>query len=434
MKRMLAYTLTAATLIAAGCSNNPVETVTPDAPFPTTKSQVERESTPASQEIVSTQAESNNEFTIKMYQQLSENGKNLFFSPYSITSALAMTAAGAANDTKKQMLTALQVQLDGIQFDQAINTIDQSLMTHSSTTDGITLNIVNSTWIQNDWDFRIGYLDHLARYYGAGVNLMDFFAKPEESRVTINTWVSDQTNNKINDLLPAGSIDQSTAMVLTNAIYFLADWKKSFDVEQTKNASFFLLDKTTQQTPVMRFVDPGKQVKMLYSRKHGARALDFPYKGDRLAMTVIMPDMDSFPSFEKSLSRERLDDLVSALREESLMVSLPKFKFTTGSISLVPALAKLGMTDAFMDGIADFSGMDGTRRLYVSSIVHKAFISVDEKGTEAAAATGVVMSATSINPDIIEFNVNRPFIFVIRDKTTGVILFMGKIVNPLLTQ
>lgn len=173
---------------------------------------------------------------------------------------------------------------------------------------------------------------------------------------------------------------------------------------------------------------------MFYARKQGARALDFPYKGDRLAMTVILPDYDSFPSFENTLSTARLEELISALHEESLMVSLPKFKYTSGSVSLQTALSNLGMIDAFSPTAADFSGMDGTQQLYVSSVVHKAFIAVDEKGTEAAAATGVVMSTTSVNPNEVIFRVDRPFIFVIRDKTTGTILFMGKILNPLLTQ
>jgi serpin B len=434
MNKLLAFALTAAALITVSCSTNPVNEITTDVPFNPIKSKVERETTPASQEILATQAKSNNEFAVKMYGQLSENDKNLFFSPYSITSALAMTAAGAAGETKKQMRAALQVQLEGVQFDQAINTIDQSLMSHSSATDGITLNVVNSTWLQDGWDFRIGYLDHLARYYGAGVNLMDFFTKPEESRQIINTWVEDQTNNKIIDLLPPGSIDPSTALVLTNAIYFLADWKVSFDAELTKDDYFHFLDRTSSGVPTMHFVEAGKKVHMRYARKQGVRALDFPYKGDRLAMTVILPDYDSFPSFESRLSTELLDELFSALQEESLMVSLPKFTFTTGSIPLKTALTNLGMTDAFMPGTADFSGMDGTNQLFISSVFHKAFIAVDEKGTEAAAATGVVMSTTGINPNEVIFRVDRPFIFVIRDKTTGTIVFMGKIINPLLTQ
>jgi serpin B len=369
-----------------------------------------------------------------MYKHLVEDGKNLFFSPYSITSALAMTAAGAAGDTKQQIRDALQVQLEGVQFDQAINTIDLSLMDHSSETDGITLNVVNSTWMQNGWDFRIGYLDHLARYYGAGVNLMDFSRQPEESRQIINTWVADQTNDKILDLIPEGAINVNTVLVLTNAIYFLADWQFAFKPELTKDYTFFLLDNTSTKAPLMSFVDEGKRVHMLYARKNGVRALDFPYKGDRLAMTVIMPDTDSFPSFESTLSTARLDELFSALHKESLMVSLPKFKFTYGSKSLKNALVQLGMTDAFSPGGADFSGIDGTNQLFVSDVVHKAFIAVDEKGTEAAAATAVIMSPTSVNPNEVIFHVNRPFIFVIRDKETSTILFIGRILNPLLTQ
>jgi serpin B len=426
-----------AMIFIAGCTKksvNPIVTNQTDQQFSIAKSEsVTRESPAASNENIAKQAESINKLAIAMYNQCKQDGKSLFLSPYSITSALAMTAAGADSNTKKQIRDALQVSLAGNDFDQAINSIDQSLMTHAAATDGITLNIVNSSWIQSGWDFKVSYLDHIAQYYGAGVNLLDFANKPEDSRVTINTWVADQTNDKIIDLIPQGAISPLTKLVLTNAIYFLGDWLYSFNPDYTVSKDFTLLDKSKASVPTMSLGKPDSLVKMLYARGKGVRALDFPYKGDRLAMTVLLPDLDSFSMVENSLSTTMLNQLLSSLSEKKLAVSLPKFKFTFGSFSLKDAFKALGMTDAFDPIKADFSRIDGTRSLFIGDIVHKAFIAVDEKGTEAAAATAVVFEISAVLDPVI-FLVDRPFIFVIRDKQTGSILFIGRILNPLLTE
>lgn len=414
-----------------GCGTNPVGET--EQKFTVQKlTSVPRESADVSSEILTTQATSNNEFGIKMYQLLAEEGKNLFFSPYSITSALAMTAAGAEGETKTQIRDALQVKLPGVQFDEAINGIDLSLSAHSASTDGITLNIVNSTWMQAGWNFKVGYLDHLARYYGAGVNMLDFVSQPDPSRVIINDWVAEQTNSKIMDLIPKGAITTATVMVLTNAIYFLGDWLYSFNTERTAPATFCLSDNTTVQAPLMYQGEVNKKVKMHYARVGNARALDFPYKGERLSMTVLLPDQGEFSAFESSLSLEKVNELINALDTADLVVALPKFQFTFGTKSISQALATLGMVDAFTGGKADFSGIDGTKQLFISNILHKAFIAVDEKGTEAAAATAVVFDRTTADPNEVIFVVNRPFIFAIRDNETGTILFMGRILNPLL--
>jgi serpin B len=426
-----------AIILFVGCgnhSNNPVTNYQSDQQFSVAKSEiVTRESPTAPNENISKQAESINKLAIAMYNQCKQEGKGLFLSPYSITSALAMTAAGANGNTKKQIRDALQVSLEGDAFDQAINSIDQSLMNHAATTDGITLNVVNSSWMQSGWDFKVSYLDHIAQYYGAGVNLLDFLNKPEDCRQIINTWVSDQTNNKILDLIPQGAISSSTKLVLTNAIYFLADWLYSFNSDFTVNKDFTLLDKSKVSVPTMYLCKPDSMAKMRYARGKGVRALDFPYKGDRLAMTVLLPDLDSFSMVENSLSTAMINQLIGDLREQKLAVSLPKFKFTFGSFSLKEAFETLGMTDAFNASQADFSGIDGTRSLCIGDIVHKAFIAVDEKGTEAAAATAVLIDITSVLDPVV-FTVNRPFIFMIRDKQTGTILFIGRILNPLLTE
>jgi serpin B len=401
----------------------------PEQQFSIAKSEtVVRENPSASSEDVMKQAESINNFAVAMYQQLKEEGKNLFFSPYSITAALAMTAAGANGNTKQQILDALQVTLQGVAFDQAINAIDQSIMSHADATAGLTLKVVNSAWLQSGWNFKVSYLDHLAKYYGAGVNLLDFSSNPDECRTVINTWVAGQTNDKILNLLPEGSIVSNTALVLTNAIYFLADWLYAFNPDCTMDKDFRLMDNSTVKVPGMSYNNSDSAVVMRYSRMSGVSALDFPYKGDRLAMTVLLPDSGAFTSAENSLSASMLSQLFSAFRPETLQVSLPKFTFTFGTVSLTDAFKALGMTDAFQPELADFSGIDGTRDLCVDDIYHKAFINVDEKGTEAAAATAVVLIYKSARPVFI---VNRPFIFVIRDKETGTVLFIGRVLNPL---
>ncbi|MCX7726030.1 MAG: serpin family protein [Chitinispirillaceae bacterium] len=419
-----------------GCSNPNDTGKLPDTekqnqPFAVAKSvAVSREESPVPQELLLEQAASNNKFAVKMYKLLcKEDSGNLFFSPYSITAALAMTAAGAPpnSQTRKQILDALQVTLEGYNFDMAINGLDLSLMNYASQTEGITLNIVNSTWMQAGWNFKVKYLDHLSRFYGAGVNLLDFINKAEESRITINNWVAEQTNQKIKDLLPQGSITTDTRLVLTNAIYFLGEWLYSFKPEYTKEKTFTLLNNNIIQVPLMMFDEPSKTIKMLYSQKNDLRAIEFPYKGNRLVMTVFLPDEGKFSDFEKNLEIDTINQLISALDSTELVVALPKFEFTSGSFSLVKPLMELGMIDAFTPA-ADFSEIDGTRSLFVSDVLHKAFVSVDEKGTEAAAATAVIMTYFS-SPT--EFIANRPFIFVIRDKLTTTILFMGRVVNPL---
>lgn len=422
----------AVVVFMTGCTNNPVNQTPEEPAFTTVKSAlVVRDSVPASELLVSQQAQSNNEFSLALYKLLVEEGKNCFFSPYSITAALAMTASGAANNTLSQMRSAMNVTLPGTTFDEALNSIDLSITTYADRSDGITFKAVNSTWMQTGCNFSIGFLNQLSQYYGAGMNLLDFANNPDKSLIIINDWVAEQTQDKILNLLPQGSIDQSTVLVLTNAVYFLAKWKKSFDATYTKDSNFSLSDNSTVNVPMMHFVEPRKRVAMPYVRRSGVRAMDFPYQGDRIVMTVFLPDVDSLTAFEDALSTALLDTLYGAQEPESLSVSLPKFQFTFGTKSIATTLKTLGMNDAFDPSKADFTAMSSALSLYISDVFHKAFIAVDEAGTEAAAATGVAMDVLSINNNMVSFNVNRPFIFIIRDKVTGTILFMGRVVNPL---
>lgn len=403
-----------------------------NAPFAVAKSSASRESAATDQALIEEQAQSINSFAVSMYRQIGMGSDNFFFSPYSIVSALGMTQAGARNETERQIREALAITLDNDDFHAAMNGLDLSLMEHASSSEGVTLRVVNSSWTQTGYPFRAAYLDLLARQYGAGINLLDFLAEPDPSRIVINDWVSDQTNEKIQDLLPQGSITTETRLVLTNAVYFLADWLYTFDKNKTKDADFTLLDQTTIQAPLMTLGEENERVKMLYAwdEAHQVRALQVPYKGDRLAMTIFLPEPGTFTSFEESLSPELVGSLVAELDTTELPpVRIPKFTFKSPGISLVDAFKKLGMVDAFTSD-ADFSGINDIKSMYVTGIFHKSFIAVDEQGTEAAAATGVVVADSIAPPHYPHFVADRPFVYCIRDITAMVILFMGKVTDP----
>lgn len=434
----------AAVIALVGCSENPVsenneDTDLPDFIIHRSPSAV-REAVASNDNRISVQASSNNEFASKMYSQLaeSENG-NLFFSPFSIISALGMADAGAKGETDQQIRKALSVQLPADDFHAALNGLDQSIESYAATVNNLEFKNVNSIWSHNGQGFalKMGYLDKLEVNYGAGVNLLNFSENPDSSRIIINDWVSEQTNNRINELLPAGSINSLTRVVLTNAIYFLADWKVKFDVTRTKNESFTRKDGSAVTVPMMVLGDTavtdGKDFKQLYGRVDSTRILELPYSGDRLVMDILLPDSGAFDYFERKISRQMIDSLINSLSLIALPpVQIPRFEFSTASISLKNALTAMGMEDAFSETAADFSGMSETP-LFVSDVVHKAFIKVNEKGTEAAAATGVVFATVSVTAPKI-FIANRPFVYLIRDTQTKSILFMGRVLDPTITE
>ncbi len=416
-----------------GCSPTDTENKSGDEPFLVSKSAVPRVSTVPENGELEAQATSINQFSVAMYKQLAEDDANIFFSPYSITSALGMAEAGAKGATASQIREALSVTLDGDAFHSAMNALDQDMIGHTESVEGVTLNVVNSTWAQIGWDFKLSYLDFLGKYYGAGVNLLDFANEPEPSRITINEWVEEQTNEKIKDLIPAGGINNDTRLVLTNAIYFLADWNYQFDAGLTTDEDFTKLDESKIKVPLMQLGEWDEKIKMEYANIDGDRSINLPYKGGRMCMTVLLPESGTFETFEQELTVAKVNDFVSAMDTVELPpVRLPKFTYTTGSMSLAEALQRLGMKDAFVGGVADFSKIDGRKDLVVADVIHKAFIAVDEKGTEAAAATAVTFELTSMPDDrtAVKFVADRPFIYLIRDTTTGAILFMGRVLDP----
>ena len=396
----------------------------------TLKSDKQRVTSPiANQADLAAVVAGNNAFAFDAYQML-KSDKNLFLSPYSISLALAMTYAGARGDTAQQMASTLQYTLPQEQLHPALNSLDIELSQRGvgakgKDDKGFRLNIVNAIWGQKGYAFLQDFLDVLAENYGAGVRILDFKDAPEPSRITINDWVNDQTEGRINDLIPKGAIDAMTRLVLTNAIYFNAAWQYPFDKDATSDGSFHLLGGGEVMVPMMKETES-----FTYAEGNDYQAVELPYDGRELSMVILLPQRGQFTAFEGSLDAKKVDGIISSLDYKKIALTMPKFEFTS-DFSLKKTLTALGMPVAFTE-TADFSGMDGKRDLFISDVIHKAFVSVDESGTEAAAATAVIMAATSapMPEEIINVTVDRPFIFLIRDIQTGAILFLGRVMNP----
>ena len=374
------------------------------------------------------QVQGDTAFGVDFFQQLRSKKGNLFISPHSISTALAMLHAGARGNTEKQMAQALHYVLPQSKLHAVFNKLDLDLQSrgkNSKAADGkaFRLNIVNATWGQQGYHFLPSYLDTLAINYGAGLRLLDFITQPELSRQIINKWVLYKTEDRIKDLLPQGIIKSSTRLVLTNAIYFNAAWAKPFKPENTLAGTFTLKDSAKVSVPMMKGTMDGA-----YTKGQGFQAAALPYDGNELSMIVLLPDAGTFDTFEKSLTGPSLETMVKQMNNSSLILEMPKFQFEA-EVDCKAPLKALGMTDAFSSA-ADLSGIDGSNTLFVQAVLHKAFVKVNEAGTEAAAATAVVVGKTSAPPVTVTLKVDRPFIFLIRDHATGAILFLGRVLNP----
>lgn len=376
----------------------------------------------------------NNAFALDLYRALGQTNLpeqpsgNLFYSPYSLSSALAMTYAGARGATAQQMAQVLRFQLPADRLHPAFNSLDTQLAKRGQGAQGkdgkgFRLRNVNALWGQNGYTFLPAFLDTLAQNYGAGLRLLDF-QKTEEARQTINAWVERQTEDRIKDLIALGALDAATRLVLTNAIYFNAAWASPFEPAQTRDGPFNLADGSQVNVPMMHKTDTYS-----YAQGDGYQAVELPYDQRELSMLILLPSAGPLSAFEKSLDDKRVDGIVKSLQDKRLALSLPKWQFEA-SFQLAETLSKLGMRDAFMTGAADFSGMDGTRNLYIGQVIHKAFVAVDETGTEAAAATAVILPASGIAEAPLVVTIDRPFIFLIRDNATGAILFVGRVMKP----
>jgi serpin B len=368
----------------------------------------------------------NSAFALDLYQALRSQPGNLFYSPYSISLALAMTYAGARGETETEMADVLHFTLPQDKLHAAFNGLDVQLNREvEGEEQSFQLNIANSIWGQQNFAFQPDFLDTLAVNYGAGLRLVDYAADPEAARQQINAWVEDETQDKIKDLIPAGALDPLTRLVLANAIYFKAAWQNQFEQNNTEDAPFTLLDGSQVDVPTMR-----QSEGMNYAAGDGWQAVELAYEGGRQSMLILLPAEGQFEAFEASLNTARLDDILNAMEWTTVELALPKFSFES-EFELNRALAELGMPVAFDAERADFSGMTGESNLYISDVIHKAFVDVNEEGTEAAAATAVIMRLESMPIDPVQMQVDHPFIFMIRDNETGSILFTGRVVNPL---
>jgi len=421
MKKSILFVLVAIMLLSlAGCTQTAGAMVQSEKPRVTAPEVEETD--------LALLVEGNSDFAFSLYQSLKDKEGNLFFSPHSISLALAMTYSGARGETEQQMADTLHFILSQERLHPAFNSLDIELGKRGEGAkgrdgEGFRLNIVNAIWGQTGFQFLPAFLDVLAENYGAGLRTLDFANAPEESRRTINNWVSDQTEGRIEDLIPQGMIDIFTRLVLTNAIYFNAAWQYPFDEETTKDGSFFLLDGSEVTVPMMSQTES-----FGYSEGDYYQAVELPYDGGELSMVILLPRSGKFEAFEKSLDAEQANAIIDTLKHKQVALTMPKFEFES-TFELKKTLTEMGMPVAFTDS-ADFSGMTGRRDLYIEDVVHKAFVAVDEAGTEAAAATAVIMTLTALPPTPVEVTVNRPFIFLIRDIETNTILFLGRVVDP----
>ena len=363
-------------------------------------------------------AESINQLSIDLYQKLStESDGNLFLSPYSISSALAMVYGGAGGETAEQMESTLYFGGQGPTH-PALSHLRKSL--NSIQKKGhVQLNVANSLWPQKDYVILPDYLALTREFYGSEIEAVDYKTDVEGARQKINGWVEDQTNDRIQDLIPEGMLDPMTRLVLANAIYFKGDWATQFKLEHTHPAPFILKPGQPVDVPMM-----SQTADFNFSYNKTFQALELPYEGDELSMLILLPtESDGLPTLEKDLTLERVNEL--QFNKQEVMVFLPRFKLES-TFSLGDTLASMGMPLAFSRQ-ADFSGMTATKELYIGAVVHKAFVEVNEEGTEAAAATAVGMRLTSMP---LQFEANRPFLFLIRENHTGTILFIGRVTDP----
>ncbi len=373
----------------------------------------------------------NSNFTFDLYGKLStdpnatkprgEPNSNLFFSPYSLSTALAMTYAGARGNTEKQMAATLYFTLPNQRLHSAFGTLQKQLVQDDKSR-GYQLFLANALWGQKGEPVLKEFLDLNKNYYGADFTLLDFVNETEKSRQIINSWVEEKTKDKIKDLIPQGGVNPDTVMVLTNAVYFKGEWKNKFEKEDTKPADFYVSAKDKVEVDMMLTENMFKGY-----QDEKLQIVELPYKGDELSMVVILPrEIEGIKELENTLTTEGLNTLLSKMRTGQIEVYLPKFKVTWGTFSLNNALIDLGMPDAFDGGKADFSGTNGKGGIWISDVFHKAFIEVNEKGTEAAAGTAVVLTKGLY----MDFRADHPFIFIIKDNRTGSILFMGRVMNP----
>ena len=397
------------------------------------KSDLAREVNPnISEEQVQALAQDNTAFALEFFNQIRDEDGNIIFSPFSLSLALGMTLAGAESSTERAMLDALQLSLPGEAVHPAFNALMLAIEDSQEKTDDdmegdqFQLNIANSIWGQDGFNFEQAFLDNLAQHYEAGIYAVDFVQNPEGARNAINDWVAEETEEKIEDLIPEGAIDSLTRLVLANAIYFYGSWMHPFDQNATAEAPFFKLDGSEISVDMMKLYGE----RFLYHKGENYQALNLPYMSSDFVMTLLVPDSGAYDDFENTLAQQDLNEIFSDMTFEMVDLELPKFDFET-EINANNALIALGMEEAFDPDRSDFSGIADVDDLHITDVLQKATITIDEEGTEAAAATAVIIGVTSAPIDEpISLVIDRPFMFMIRHLRTNTILFMGRVLEP----
>jgi len=371
-------------------------------------------------------AAESNQFALDLYEQLRDGGGNLFYSPASLSTALAMAYAGAREQTAEQMAKVLHFQ----QPPDALNAGFARLIKLWNSGAGehdFQLDVANAMWGQQGYPFAASFNQLLEKDYGAPLHSLDF-RQSEQARTTINKWVEQKTQGKIADLIPSAALDSLTRLVLTNAIYFNAKWDRPFSQPMTYSGPFHVTSDKTTAVPTMHQLESFRLLK-----QDGFSALEMSYADSAFSMMAFLPDKaDGLPAFEKSLTSQKLSDWMENLgkvQEREVQVAFPKFKLTQEQ-PMTELLKRMGMPLAFSSE-ADFSGMNGGQEpLCISAVFHKAYVDVNEKGTEAGAASGIVVGRAAMPMNIEHFTADHPFFFVIRDNRAGSILFMGRVLNP----
>lgn len=365
----------------------------------------------------------NTQFACELYGKLAAAEGNLFFSPYSISNALAMTYGGARGNTAKEMAATMNFDGPPDQFHASFGELVRRIQSEDKKRK-YQLRIANRLWGQKDFGFVPEFIASSAKNYGAGLEEVDFMGSTEEARQAINAWVEKQTQDKIKELLKPRILNDLTRLVLTNAIYFKAAWIDPFDAKQTKPGDFLANGVKKVSVPMMR-----QSQRTLFFDGGTFAAVELPYEQRDLSMIVFLPKKaDGLAAFEKQLTADNLAKWHAKLKDHQVDIRLPKFK-TTAEFRLDKVLQDMGMRDAFDENKADFTGLSSMKGLCITAVVHKAFIDVNEAGTEAAAATAVAVGLTSAPPPAT-FHADHPFVYLIRDNKTGSVLFMGRVVNP----
>jgi serpin B len=364
--------------------------------------------------------QSNNEFAINLYKQLQtqNQNKNIFFSPFSLYMAFGMVYEGASGNTAKQIQSVFKFDSNDKNrlenFSILYNILNQQDSTYK-------LSLANAFWVVNKYPILKSYTDILKDYYHAAAYNLDFCGNPSDSANQINKWASDNTNNKINQVIKSDDLNCLTKLVLTNAVYFKGQWGIKFDESLTKESDFFVNPNEVRKVPMMHIADGDFK----YMQNDVMQMIELPYKDGRMSMLVLLPK-HNIDELEKNLTSDNLNKWTKQLSGEKVELYLPKFKLAL-SYGLIQELQNLGITDAFSEGTANFSKITGKPDLYISKVIQDSFIDVNEKGTESAAVTVVVFTMKSIfheKPDV--FKADHPFIFIIKDNKTDLILFVGK--------